>query len=304
LEIAGGVAVNGTGRIGYEAGSSGAATVTGASSTWTNSSGLNIGEYGNGTLDITDGGVVVSGSLDSSNIGLRTGSIGAATVSGTGSKWTNNGNLVVGFAGKGTVTQTGGTISVGRILYLGYSTTGDGTFNLNGGTLILKALAKLSGTAAFNFGGGTLQASGAFSSSLPMTLTGTDGNANFNTDSYTVTLSGVLTGTGGLNKMGSGTLILSVIPSYEGDTSVNEGTLNVPSLNNPLADVAVYNGAKLITSSITANSLTIGGTPPLGEGTSSAGCVDSVPEPSTLTLFCIAALGLTAKTWRRLKFKT
>ena len=36
----------------------------------------------------------------------------------------------------------------------------NGTYNLNGGTLIPSSLSSGSGTAAFNFGGGTLQASG------------------------------------------------------------------------------------------------------------------------------------------------
>ena len=36
--------------------------------------------------------------------------------------------------------------------------TGNGTYNLNGGVLMLKSVAKGSGTAAFNFGGGTILA--------------------------------------------------------------------------------------------------------------------------------------------------
>ncbi|MGD0383980.1 MAG: hypothetical protein ABSA77_10685, partial [Thermoguttaceae bacterium] len=125
----------------------------------------------------------------------------------------------------GTVTQTGGTNSVAGTLYLGYNSTGKGTYNLNGGVLAVKALKGGSGAAAFNFGGGTILATGTLSTSLPMTLTGTGGNGTVNTQSYAVTLSGVLSGDGGLNKLGSGMLTISNTATYGGNTTVGGGTL-------------------------------------------------------------------------------
>ena len=50
-----------TANIGNGAGSQGTVTVTGAGSTWSNSSGVNIGNLGTGTLTIADGGTVTSG---------------------------------------------------------------------------------------------------------------------------------------------------------------------------------------------------------------------------------------------------
>ena len=47
-----------TANIGNGAGSHGTVTVTGAGSTWSNSSGVNIGNLGTGTLTIADGGIV------------------------------------------------------------------------------------------------------------------------------------------------------------------------------------------------------------------------------------------------------
>ncbi len=146
-------------------------------------------------------------------------------MSGSGSTWTNTGSLYVGSSGTGTVTQTGGTNSVAGTLYLGYNSTSNGTYNLNGGVLALKALSAGSGTAAFNFGGGTILATGTLSTSLPMTLTGNGGNANIDTAGYAVTLSGVLSGTGGLNKHGSGALTLSGEETYAGNTNVGGGSL-------------------------------------------------------------------------------
>lgn len=65
--------------------------------------------------------------------------------------------------------------------YLGYNSGSSRTHNLTGGTLILQSLEKGDGAAAFNFGGGTLKASGTFSTSLHMMLTGDGGNANIDT---------------------------------------------------------------------------------------------------------------------------
>ena len=52
---AGGEVTNHHGYIGYSAGSTGEATVTGFSG-WTHSGVLSVGRYGTGTLNITDGG--------------------------------------------------------------------------------------------------------------------------------------------------------------------------------------------------------------------------------------------------------
>jgi len=124
-----------------------------------------------------------------------------------------------------------------------------GTYNLNGGTLILNGLAKGGGTAAFNFGGGTLWAGGSFSSSLPMTLTGIGGNANINTNGHAVTLSGILSGPDGLTKSGAGTLTLSAANDYNGRTSVTAERIELgPAAQNAVFNLggAVVQGGKMV----------------------------------------------------------
>jgi len=133
----------------------------------------------------------------------------------------------IGRFGTGIFTQTGGTNTISSALYIASLGASSGTYNLNGGTLILESISKGSGTAAFYFGGGTLQASGDFTATLPMTLTGINGNANLDTVGYTVGLSGVLSGAGGLHKLGNGTLTLSALNTYSGATTVNGGTLEI-----------------------------------------------------------------------------
>ena len=182
---------------------------------------------------------------------------------------------VMGLSGTGIFTQSGGTNSAGS-LTLGYNSTGHGTYNLNGGLLIVSAMTNASGAAAFNFGGGTLRASGSFTTTLPMTLTGTGGGATFDTAGNTVTLSGQLTGTSSLTKIGIGTLILSGTNTYQNGTTVNGGNLQFGSTSS----IPPYAGSILINSSgavnVTGAYTTLGVTGWLGSGkiaTSSSGAL-------------------------------
>ena len=130
---------------------------------------------------------------------------------------------------RGTFNQSGGTNTVLKALYFGNSSGFGGTYNLTGGTLIVPQLEKKSPTqfTDFNFGGGTIQASDNLTTTLAMTLTGNGGNANIDTAGYAVTLSGVLSGTAGLNKLGSGTLTFNAFDTYSGDTIIKGGTLEI-----------------------------------------------------------------------------
>ena len=79
-----------------------------------------------------------------------------------------------------------------------------------------------------NLGGGIVRASheNGFSSELKMTLTGSSGtNVTFDTQAANVTLSGVLSGAGGLQKAGSGKLTLSGANTYAGATTVKGGSV-------------------------------------------------------------------------------
>ncbi len=216
---------------------SGAATVSGTGSTWTGFSFVvDVGDYGKGTLCISGGGAVRP---DSTFIGYYTGSTGTVTVDGAGSTWTNTNNVFLGYSGAGTVTQTGGTTSVGGTVSLGANSTGSGTYNLSGGVLALHGLAAGSGAAAFNFDGGTLRADADFASSLPVNLTGNGGNATVNSNGHAVSLSGTLSGIGGLTKSGVGTLTLSAANSYTGPTTVTGGTLELQTVaaRHPVLDL-------------------------------------------------------------------
>jgi autotransporter-associated beta strand protein len=191
-----------------------------------------IGNYGyhvfnqsGGTNNVTHGFTVGGWTSGTGIYNLTSGSLSASTE-------------IVGSYGNGVFNQTGGTNSIPGTyfltsgLVLGQYAGSKGTYNLEGGTLILKALSQGAGSANFNFGGGTLQACGDLATTLPMTLTGQGGNAVVNTAGYNVTLGGVLSGdfttnVGGLVKNGNGTLTLSGDNTYTGGTTLNAGTLKI-----------------------------------------------------------------------------
>ena len=185
LHIADGVAVaSAGGYLGYRSGSTGAATVTGEGSTWTNSGTLYVGSSGAGTLTVEAGGQV---SNSSGYLGYWLGSSGTATVTGAGSTWTNSGDLCVGYFGAGTLTvEAGGQVassgvaigfqgtSTGIVTVDGSgstctATTGDllvgydgaGTLAVTGGGQVTTGHCAYVGTTASSTGGATVEGSGS-----------------------------------------------------------------------------------------------------------------------------------------------
>ena len=124
-------------------------------------------------------------------------------------------------------SPTGGTNSVNGTLWLGYYSGSSGTYNLDGGLLIIQGLYR--GIEAFNFNGGTLQAGGGFSTFASMTL-GAGAGATFETAGFAVTLSNSLYGAGSLTKVDSGTLILAGATATRERQRSAGGTLSLANL--------------------------------------------------------------------------
>jgi T5SS/PEP-CTERM-associated repeat protein/autotransporter-associated beta strand protein len=100
IESGGSVSSN-DGIIGSDAGSSGAVTVRGAGSTWTNTDDISVGYDGVGRLTVESGGSVSS---TDGIIGSNVGSSGTVTMRGAGSSWTIANYLEVGPYGNGSLT--------------------------------------------------------------------------------------------------------------------------------------------------------------------------------------------------------
>ena len=171
MNVTGGGAVsNNNGYIGYNSGSSGVVTVNGASSTasskWTNSGDLYVGNFGSGTLNVTGGGTVNN---NYGYIGYNSGSSGVVTVDGTGSTWNNSYSsggtgLYVGYNGNGTLNITrGGTVSCSYATIAENSgSTGVATVDGSGSTWTSSyILAGNGGNGMLNVtGGGTVNSQG------------------------------------------------------------------------------------------------------------------------------------------------
>jgi autotransporter-associated beta strand protein len=257
LTLTGSGVVNLGGGLGID-GFSAYSSVSGGSLT---TQSVSIGYYSPSSQLTQSGGLVTTDTL---TLGIRSsmnsGGNGEYRLSGSGALLA--GNEIVGYGGYGTFTQTGGTntVQTGLVLgrpysFLGSTYYGYGSYTLNGGILVLCSLTA-EGSSAFNFGGGTLRASGDFANVnyIPMSLTGTNGNANVDTAGHTVTLV-ALSGPGGLNKLGAGTLTLLDSNTYQGSTTVNGGKLAVDGVLTTSL-ISVQNGGTLAGSG-TVGSVTV-----------------------------------------------
>ncbi len=197
---------------------------------------LTIGLSGTGSFTQSGGTNTITATayVGALYVGSNAGSYGSYVLSSGLLCSASNGNVTneyVGYYGTGIFTQSGGTNTTPGTLYLGYY-GGTGTYNLNGGLLSIPSLVGGAQTAFFNFNGGTLQANGSFSTTLPMTLGISGGGATIDTAGHVLTLSGPLSGPGSLTKIDSGTLTLAATNTYSGNTLIGGGTL---VLGSPLA---------------------------------------------------------------------
>ena len=138
----------------------------------------------------------------------------------------------------GLIIITNGVVNAGtfRFDYGGTPGSGSGTLQMSGGTLYvgIGGITNNNGAGSFsyaiNLSGGTMGASTNWASSLDMNLAPDNGGITFqaadtNNAAQNISLSGSLSGLGGLIKTGSGTLLLNGNNFYSGTTLVNAGAL-------------------------------------------------------------------------------
>jgi autotransporter-associated beta strand protein len=146
------------------------------------------------------------------------------TVSGAGSlDKTGTGTLVLSATNtySGATTVDGGTIAITDVSALGASSAGT-TVNA-GGTLDIRNVTGVAEPLTIN--GGTLATStGTSSVTSPINLAS---NSSMDVDGTLLTITNVISGTGGFSKTGSGELLLEFVNTYTGSTIIDSGTLTL-----------------------------------------------------------------------------
>jgi autotransporter-associated beta strand protein len=285
LAIGGGLQVGRDGTAGrLEMDSSTAAiNITGQMTVGRGTSGNYVqsaGTFNSTHVSATDSSVMIGRDGGGTQNGVATISGGAFNVVGNGIAGNSGGVLTLNAGGNnagssGTLNISGGVVTVKDLRFngnnsvaTGTATAGSSTVNLSGGSLYvggtiindgsggtaggIRNLNSGTATAALNLTGGTLGANADWSSTMNMTLGTTGGGvtikaADAGNVAHNITLSGVLSGTGGLVKSGAGSLTLSGTNTYSGPTSVTAGTLVLGTFNsiNDLGSLALADGSTL-----------------------------------------------------------
>ncbi len=302
----GSLSLGGTGNI--TAGSIGISvgTVNQTGGTFSTNNSFILGSGGTGTFNLS-GGTLSAGVARFGYSPASTGNFvqsgGIFSVSGstlylgwvTGGNATytlSAGNLITGQTvvssdnNTSTFTQSGGTHTAGQIL-IGVNVAGsNGTYHLDGGTLNTAGVSTQGspGVSTFNFNGGTLQASASSTAFFQGLTTAQvrNGGAIIDTNNFNPTMAQTITHSsvagdnaldGGLTKNGGGTLILTGVSTYTGETHVNSGTLDV------------YNGGSVAGHNLfVGNALTANGgaaVSAVGEPSASAGAAASLVVDGT-----------------------
>lgn len=246
---------------------------------------VTLGGNVNVTFGVTARTIILGGPISLGGYNLTFGGTTAGTLV-IASNVTGNASVIVNQSGGtlqfsaatdfgGTTTNTAGTLKLSHALALQNS-----TYVGNGGVLVFDSGVS---PRAFTFGGlgGSSSLALTNSAAAPNDVTLSVGNNNQNT-----TYSGVLRGSGGLTKIGTGILTLSAGNTNTGPTVVSAGTLLVDGgLSN--GPVTVVSGGAL------AGSGTIGGIV-TNSGTLGAGSANSMGTGSVSKLTLKTNLVLTA----------
>ena len=202
-----------------------APVVLGGSQTWSVSNSLTLsasgGVSGSAGLTVNGGGTVSLGGTNTYT-GATTISAGTLTISGAGQL--GSGSYAAAITDNGVFNYNS---SASQVLFGVVS--GPGTVSVNGsGALTLSATNTYSGATIVSGGALTIGGAGKLGGGTYAAAITNNGILNYGS-SAAQTLSGIISGTGMLNDLGTGTLTLSATNTYSGGTTIANGT--IPLLN-------------------------------------------------------------------------
>jgi autotransporter-associated beta strand protein len=190
---------------------------------------------GAGAFTLGGNGITLGGDVTNSSTNLQTISLNMVLsadrtfTTTTGGDLTLSGVLSDAAGVHGIIKAGAGTLTVSG------TNTFTGSSTINGGTVLVNSAANL-GTGSLTINAGTLEIATGYSSIRNFTMG--DVASTFQIDpSQTFTATGIISGTGSLNKTGTGTMLLSGVNSYTGATNVSAGTLQI-SANDRIANTS------------------------------------------------------------------
>ena len=226
LDGASGPALADSVRPGNDPSKSGTLSMTGAAELIV-SGNFALGASGTGYLYM-DGDAALS-SADA-HFGSMSGGAGFATLGGSAT-WTLRGTeMVIGYGGAGILTleEDAALNAPDFKITLGLNPTGDGTLNLNGGTVSTQGFVRGAGAGALGLNGGTIRATastGNFFDNLGPLYIESGGVTLDVGAGLSVTATNNFSGPGDFTKTGAGKLTLSGALDLGGELRVLEGTL-------------------------------------------------------------------------------
>jgi autotransporter-associated beta strand protein len=212
---------------------------------------LNLGQSSGGTGNLTLGGTLAFGATGANHFLNVQASTTKATING-----------IISGTGKNLIKEGSGTLSLsGNNSYSGGTYIDAGTLEFTAGTTPTTVI-DIGTTAAATASAATLRLDGVDGYSLSPNITVNTGGSrtiNFanasgnNTLGGTITanktfdvlsansgqLSGAISGAGGLNKSGSGTVILAGNNSYTGTTTISNGTLVLSNATSAIGNTNI-----------------------------------------------------------------
>jgi len=212
LELEGGISINnaltlngtGVGNQGALLNVSGDNTVTGA-----------ITQGSSSTIGSNSGTLTISGTMNGGGGGKSFDFVGAGNTTVTGV-----------ISNNGSVTMDGtGVLSLSAVnTYSGGTTINSGTVAVNN----IQSLGAIGVAATIN--AGTLEVTSGFTATRNFTLGSTTSTIQVD-PGQTFNVITTISGTGTLNKTGSGTLVLGIPDTYIGGTNISQGTVQITTNN-------------------------------------------------------------------------
>jgi autotransporter-associated beta strand protein/T5SS/PEP-CTERM-associated repeat protein len=232
-----GLNISGTGSVNLGYGelnigsTSGTAAASGMSGGYLSTYYMIIGYNGGGSFTQTGG----SDYIGQLNVGFNYS--GTYSLSAPGLLETSA--QIIGYNNPGTFIQTGGTNYAGSLQFGQGGNVGPGYYNLSGGLLEVDQILVGSGSGLLTFSGGTIEAVGSGLVQPAIVLSNPTGTDTINTNGYTLTVTGPVSGPENLIVAGSGMLIFSNTTPTAGTFQVNSGTMQFNGANETLGSGSI-----------------------------------------------------------------